>query len=355
MSLMIITLVILMTGIMTDRGGSFMPYMAAMNQRQKARNLAYGGIALAQSQLGRIVTGEQDKKSESKKPTKPTAEQEDIELLKVILPILNQWQTVVLTMERDGIDGKIELCICSEDGKININEWFDFKEKKFKDEKKGEHSFKALLTTLLAPVEKRMQAKELVPALEQFLAKRGYQLNDVTELLTIKAFEPFRNAQWYTPTTTQKEEAGPVYALADIFTTHTQHKDIEPWLFSSALCGMYGINRIHTIQGTPGATQKGTAETERISELLKQFKQKADWKSDWDNRLKNIYTVQFAQLPKYASEVLSNTFQARIFSVIVAATVGDVTQRLYVILERIKKSQDTKTVYDVIVRAFYWI
>jgi hypothetical protein len=351
MALMIISLIVLITSIMNDTGGSYVPYMAAMEQRQKARLLARGGIAFAQSQLGRIVTAEQDKKGTQKKPTNPTDEQLAVTLLKDILPVLNHWQHIDFTFEKDGIDGSIEFLIACEQGKLNINELFDFKEKKFKDDKKGDQSVKTILTTLLTPVEKRMKISELVTALETMLGKRGYPLNDITELLTQKNFAGFKYAQFLSHTTHQASDAEktPPFILTDLFTTHTNTMLLEPWLFSDSVRRLYGMQPLNSKAAIKKDTQDALAET------LKKFKIKSDWNKDWDERLKPLYGVQLSQLSKGSVQFFTKTFEPCIFSVIVSATVGENTQRLYAILERIKKSQDTKTLYDIHIRTFYWI
>ena len=73
------------------------------------------------------------------------------------------------------------------------------------------------------------------------------------------------------------------------------------------------------------------------------------------NRLQPFYSIPFKQFPKNSGVLFTKSFEPRIFSVMVSATVGDSTQRLYAILERIKKSQDTKTQYDIYIRTFYWV
>jgi hypothetical protein len=365
MALMIISLVVLITGIMTNIGDSYVPYMHAMAQRDKARLLALGGIACAQSQLGMSVEvddpgsakatpggakKEGTQQAEGQKQKAPTLDQEATSLLKNLLPIINTWQTVPLTLEKEGIDGIIQFRIACEDGKLNINELFDFNTKKFKDEKKGDQSIKAILTTLLAPVEKRMKTPELVSALESMLAKRGYPLNDVTELLTNTSFAGFKHAQLPSFEPHNKKSADtPPFALTDLFTTHTNRMTIEPWLMSEAVRRIYGIPE----QGEKKEHKKDAQE--KITELLKKFKTAADWNKDWDERLQPFYGIPFKQLPKQSSLLFAKSFDPRIFSVIVQATVGDSTQRLYAILERIKKSQDTKTQYDIYIRTFYWI
>lgn len=352
MALLIIALVVLITGVMTDVGGSYVPYMSAMAQRQKARLLAMGGIACAQSQLARVIELDQTKKPEQgQKAQKITPEQEATILLKDILPVINTWQTIELKVEKEGIDGTLQIFIACEDGKLNINELFDFKAKKFKDEKKGEQSVKTQLNKLLGPVEKRMKSPELVATLENILAKRGYPLNDITELLTNTGCAGFKHAQFVTPeshTSLDKEKTAP-FMLTDLFTTYTNHMDLEPWLLSDA------VRRLYTQQEQATSKGKSVHDKEALGELLKKFKVQAEWSRDWDEWLKPIYGVAFNQLPKGAVQFFAKTFDPRIFSVTVVATVGESTQRLYAILERIRKSQDTKTLYDMYIRAFYWI
>jgi len=378
MALMIISLVVLITGIMTNLGDSYVPYMHAMTQRNKARILALGGIACAQSQLGMSVEVEQKAKEgaqiqqqDTKKPQAPTPEQEATALLKNLLPVLNVWQTVPLTLEKEGIDGTIQYRITCEDGKLNINELFDFKTKKFKDDKKGDLSIKTILTTLLAPVEKRMKTPEMVAALESILAKRGYPLNDVTELLSNTGFAGFKHAQFSSrePHNKKSSESTSSFILTDLFTTHTTHMAVEPWLLSEGLKRLYMIPETDKVSGTKkdasssassyaaaSADKKATADRqEKITELLKKFKIAADWNRDWDERLQPFYGISFKQLPKNSGVLFTKSFEPRIFSVMVDATVGDSTQRLYAILERIKKSQDTKTQYDIYIRSFYWV
>jgi hypothetical protein len=278
------------------------------------------------------------------------------------LPILNTWQTIPLTIEKEGIEGTIQYRIACEDGKLNINELFDFKTKKFKDDKKGDLSIKTILTTLLAPVEKRMKSQEMAAALEGILSKRGYPLNDVTELLTNTNFAGFKHAQFPSPEPYNKKaaESTPPFILTDIFTTHTTHMTIEPWLLSDALKRMYTIpetdsQKKESKKDASSYAKASADRQEKITELLKKFKITADWSKDWDERLQPLYGIPFKQLPKNSGVLFTKSFEPRIFSVMVSATVGDSTQRLYAILERIKKSQDTKTQYDIYIRTFYWI
>ena len=351
MALMMISLALLMTSIMFDRGGSFVPYMKAVADRQKAKMVALGGLAVVQGQLARDVTVEQKEQPGPKqKAQKPNPDQEAQHLLKTIMPSLNRWQSFELREDLDGVDATLQVCLMSEEGKLNLNAVFDFEKKKFHGEGKGADDWKKKLEPFFERIEKATKTTELFKALEQFLKKRSYPLNDVTELLSIKAFEPFKRAIYYEPPTQKAQKTKKQrqhYALTDLFTLHSDTPTIEPWLLSDSMLGVLGINRAQ-----PRDTKK---RVETVAEWLKTFKIKAAWQKDWNVRLKNVYGIDFKSLPKGSVSLFGDTFEPRYFSALVNSTVGDATQRLFAILERIKKSQDTKTVYDVKIRKYYWL
>jgi hypothetical protein len=369
MTLMMIALAMLMTSVMFDRGNTYVPYAQTIINRQKSIMLAYSGLAIVESQL--LATENKTEKaagepnSPPKQPAKPTEEQEAQQLLRTILPHLNRWQTFNFTEEHDGIDAILKVCLMSEEGKLNINKIYDFKTKKFKDEAAQGGGFKTALTALCADLEKTIHAKDMFTALEQYLRKRDYLLNDVTELLTIKAFEPFKNNIYYQPPSDvkNKQKADPAYvkdsgghgkgapgascALTDIFTTTSSDAAVQPWVLSESLRALLHI--------PPSPANVDPKQSEMLAETVKQFKLKNQWQKDWDTSLKTLYGVEYARLPKTHNAILRPSGSLRYFSVLIHSTVGDATQQLYVILERIKKSQDTKTVYQIVIRSYYWL
>ena len=95
-----------------------------------------------------------------------------------MLPIINRWQEFKLVKKTDGIDGVIRVCIMSENGKVNLNQIFDFKTKKFKGQgqvaRDYAKSFKIIAERLKSFVEIDLYQPNL-----SFLTKRGYPLNDI--------------------------------------------------------------------------------------------------------------------------------------------------------------------------------
>ena len=139
------------------------------------------------------------------------------------MPILNRWQTVKLDFAKDGIDGEIKICIMSEDGKINLNELYDFQKHAFVGSGKEQEELKKTLQEIFGNIKKASGTEGLFESLETFLKERDDKLRDITELLTIKAFANFKNDIFYTPdhqSSTGKEKK-PLY-LTDIFTLWTR-------------------------------------------------------------------------------------------------------------------------------------
>lgn len=134
LTLMILSMIVVLVTQLFQNSTIHFYFDRTMIEREKAKALAKGGIELAISQL--TIPKPEEKKSNEKSDaaaTKDSEEKKDpnIELLKKILPALNRWQSFALKEDVDGLDGEIKLCITCEDGKIDINQWFDFNKKKF--------------------------------------------------------------------------------------------------------------------------------------------------------------------------------------------------------------------------------
>ncbi|HZW61488.1 MAG TPA: hypothetical protein VFF04_04660, partial [Candidatus Babeliales bacterium] len=231
LTIMIIGLSVVIITYVNNKVTAYSPFAQGFVEREKAHELALAGVQIAMSQLAGVPQAAT--KSEGQKQDEAT--KDSIALLKTILPVKNQWQEFALTKARDGVTGTIQICLVSEDGKIDINELYDFEKQQFVQEegidvKKG-------LQVLFATVEKASDGKDLFQAFEKFLKDRQYKLQDVTELLTIKEFEVFKRSVFYEPPGTvssEKQEKRPVY-LTDIFTVWSGSMQLEPWLLSHSL------------------------------------------------------------------------------------------------------------------------
>ena len=158
-----ISLILLLVGRLTRQVFTHMQYAKISKNVEQAKLLAFGGITMTLCKLEESIEtagDEKDKKNRSssgsstaskkeshqksqaksadgKKGETENKELNDKELQSIygaLLPHLNKWQTFNLDKQIDGIDAKIKVCISSEDGKLNLNEVFNFETKEFKEE-----------------------------------------------------------------------------------------------------------------------------------------------------------------------------------------------------------------------------
>lgn len=336
LTLLILSLAIIVVNQFFISGTTTVFFDRAMIDREKAKTLAYGAIQLAQSQLVIIKEKEEsspEKKSASEK--KDTAKQEK-KFLERIVPNLNRWQTIELTEKKDGINAIIKLCISSEDGKLNINHLYDFEKKKFisfassKDTKTlDKKTDVSEVGVLFESIQKLTESKDLLGSFEKFLKDRQYKLNDVTELLKNSDFQQaFKNKIFYEPPV--KNQASKQYKkniyLMDLFTIFSATGKLEPWLLSDSVAAVLGLERAQADD-----TEK---RKQLLADMLKEFKPSISLEKDWNTLFKPMYSKEFKSLKKEIHSMFQTTFSPQTFSVIIHATVGAITQKLYVILHR---------------------
>ena len=147
--------------------------------REKAKILALGGINLAMAQLAPPIKKQKLATTEEKAgDPKETAKRD---LVKVLVPNLNKWQEFELSEDIDGVDGSIKFCITSEEGKININEAFDFQKAEFKKE------IQILLQSLA--IKGKLAKGVILKKLTEFFKSRKRKLDDISELIEIPEFQ----------------------------------------------------------------------------------------------------------------------------------------------------------------------
>lgn len=324
--------------------------------REKAKMLALAGVQLAVSKLTIIP-----KKSDEQKKSKEANDgaKNDIKLLMNILPTINRWQTINLVEDIDGIAGQIKFSISSENGKINLNQLYDFSKHKFVGEgqsalpqpvgqaqkKQGNQQAqldaKKFIQDISAKIREFAQ-KDVFKGLMQFLQNRKIPLNDVTELLEIPEFSYFNDHVFFEPIA-GSDTKRPIF-LTDIFTTWTDTSKLQPWVLSDSVSELFGLKR---------ASVDDDQRSKSIEQWIKKFKPTAQWKNDWDNILKPMYGKDFKSLNKQAEYLFESQFGPNQFSVVSYGTVGNITQKIFAIVE-IETSGNTG-VSVVKVRKLYWI
>lgn len=349
-ALMIVSLIVFLTQQLVNGVFVSSNFVSIVTQREQAKILAMSGINLTIKQLLDLDKKPNKKKEEEKSSLAEDANTKEEEKDKVgqegmantskknthdkkffeqILPFLNRWQTFSFDEKRDGFAANLRICLTCEEGKININEAFDFKKQEFKKE------YAALLKGL--EIKGKLPAGELVAKLQEFLTKRARKLEDVSELVQIPAC---RNLDiFHKPPEPPAKKGDPEMpstnlALSDIFTIWTKSQEINPILFSNGLCAMFGMRQ-------PLAT-----DPEKMKPQFKEFKKKfkPDFARDWDSHWEVLQPLYEKKPPffKDIQGIFSKEFGPRTYSVISYATVGKVTQRVLVVIKKVEKKQDLK-------------
>ena len=320
-------------------------YVETVCARERAQNVAMSGLNIALAQLGGPPKKENENKEEGGKDEDPNKK-----YFQWIAPLINYWQAYNFTEKNEGIDAKLKICICVESGKININDLYDFKEKKFVDEG-GKAVYKKAFSKRLFEWLEKITEKNIWNLFEKILSKRKYPFNDVTELLDDSEIRKvfgdriFIDSVNYLDKDKNEKETKSIF-LTDIFTVWpTQDKRINPWVLSSSLCSFFGLEQDF------GVDLK--AQRENAADWLKKFSASSNWKKDWDNSLAIKYKKKAQVLPSGFFDILSDKFEIDIFSVLCYGKVGQVEQKLLVILQRDASTTQGKIEFKI--KKLYWL
>jgi hypothetical protein len=314
LTLVVIAFLSLIMQQLMRRISIFTHFDATATHRQQAQALALSAISLAQDELSRHLEEEKgDKKKSELEKTQS--------FLKTILPHMNRWQTFTLTKKRDGIDATMRICLTSENGKINLNESFDFEKGTFNPEVHD------ILKHILVIGKTNLGEGEFLKKLTEFLKERKKKLDDVSQLLLIKELS---GAQlFYEPPEKKiKEEEiknRPI-SLYDLFTVDTKSATLEPLMLSDALCYVFELKR-------PEANDSEKLKNQ-FKQIIDNFKPDlaANWTQNW-HQLIPIYNKEPRSLQSIY-KIFSQQFAPEVYSVISYASVSDVEIKLMAILVR---------------------
>ena len=344
--LFIAATVFLVTRI-TKNTSVYIGYVKTICRKNRAQNLGLCALNIALSQLVSVDQDSKEKKSKSENPA--DKKDPEKEFLERVGPLINYWQSYRLTQEQDGIDAELKLCICSENGKFNINSVYDFKEKKFLNEKTAGEGAKELSQTFFAQLEKFV-GKNLFPDFEKILKKRSYPFNDVTELLENESFqEAFGKNVFRQPIDYQDQDSGgskrkEIY-LTDLFTVWpTEDNKMNPWLFSEGICNLLELET--------NFDKEIKEQKQNYLQWIKNFKPDVKWKTEWNSILAPRYKKEAQFFPSCFFDILSEKFSAGFFSVLCYGKVGQLDQKLLVILQRDKSK--ARGVGEFKISRFYW-
>src|SRR4030095_3738666 len=341
-TLLVVAAAMVVVTYVGHRGSFYMPFSYMITAREKAKQLALGGVHVGIAQISKVVQKEENKENKEDGKEQQESDAQDKDFLKRILPVLNRWQVFDLVEEIDGVDAQLHVCIMCEDGKINLNLIIVFeKGVLLGDEKSG---WKSIMQELCKTIEQTTKTEGLFAAFEKIVKEAKHEFNDATELISHKEFQQFKDTLFYHPPTSNKET--PLY-LTDIFTVWSRSDKLEPWLFSDSINGLFGLPRVEV--------DDVKKRKDQIDAWVKNFKLRANWQQDWQTLLMPIYGKELRTLPKNIDSVLKPAFAPQYFSILVDAKVDEVTQRVYAIVKRTKRSQGNTVEYDNEIIKLYWL
>jgi len=350
---MAISLITVIITQMYYQSSTYLPMSDLVIKRQKAQMLALGGVQMGLSKLN----GSQDQVTEQAADSTEKKKSKQSELLGRLLSSINRWQTVTLSEEVEGVIGEIKVCVSCENGKINLNQLYNFENHTFSDVKKNDGKTKQLepenksayekilhqtLTQIATVTKNQFDSEAAFNALVKFLAARDYQLLDVTELLEIPEFSYFNKQVFYEPPSL--ERVNPSIYLTDIFTIWTDQVKLQPWLLSDSLLAILGFPRAQ-----PNDIMKRNSA---VADWTKYFKESVAWQNDWDKTLGLVYDTKFGDFSKEVVNFFDTKFNPQVFSVLSYGKVGGVTQKIYAIVRLQSKSKDRSF---FVVEKLYWI
>jgi hypothetical protein len=296
-------------------------------KQEKARQLALGGIQLVLSALNAPLQKVEEKKDEK----------EQQNLFKIhILEMLNRWQTISLKEKEEGIEGKIELYVSSESGKINLNTLYDFEKKSFI--KSGPFDGQKIIQWVGDRLKDQLGGINFTEVLNNFLKAHQGPLDDVTELIKIKELHFFANRLFVEPL--ENKDTKSVF-LTDIFTVQGNTPLLQPLQLSSSLSNLLGL--------TPLIKSE---EAEKEAKLLVQhIKPAMNWQIEWNKVIAPLMGKDYASLSDEMRTLFSSEFEAHAFSVVSYGNVDDVTQKICAIIEKNTVAEKE----SFMIKKIYWL
>lgn len=292
-----------------------------MIAKEQARFLALGGINLAISQV--LIQDDHSNKQEDEKIKELNAIKK---MLSKTFPFLNRWQTFNIEEKFYGFEGQIKFCVTCENGKININQAFDFQKQEFKKE------WQKKLAALYIPG--KIAEGEILKKLTEFFKNRKRKLDEITELIKIEGLGNLN--MFYSPPKIPKSKRdlrpNSSIFLQDLFTVWTNDDKINLLFLSDSACAVFKLRR-------PLATDPEILK-EKYDNFVKDFNK--DWASDWEQNW-NALVPFFGEKPsdlKEFNQILSKEVGGKIYSVLSCGMVGDVEQKLLVVIKEFEIKQE---------------
>jgi len=291
--------------------------MQQLIAQQQAATMNMSGIALAQTLI--IPEQKEEEEQQTPKQAQPKGpEQIDSKTLMKLFPYFNKEKAHELTAAADGIQATLTLGVQSEQGKLNINSLYDLEKKKFVNEGQQQGDKKKLCVWLFNQIATITGKPNLLQPFEQYMKNRTYDLNDVTELLSIKEFsEQFCDNLFFSPTDSKTKKL----FLTDIFTVCSEQETITPLLLSPSWCILLGLQ------------PKQTMTPEELQKFFAALKIDNKWETDWNSSLQGFYQKDYKDLAQEIKSILTTRYEANIFSLLLKTKIGETNSTIFTIVK----------------------
>lgn len=283
--------------------------------QQEARQLAISGVQCAIAQLS---TAGAEKPAE-KPHDKQTAIQSPF-------LVCNRWQTISLAA------GTITWMIVAEEGKININELFDWQSNTWQHpqepatqepikEKRG-------LYQLLEKVGASLHIERFSLLVRQLLMTRQrVRLNDLSELLLEPMLAKKVTRLWPDPTTTEP-------ALFDLCTLYSRTASLNALYLSPSLCTIMGLRIIQQKVPFSVVAKEGLQAMQATTALQA---------ATWDAGIGKLYAKNYAVIRPF-EKLMTVEKSPTVFSVTSIGRRGAAEQKVFAILEVDKAAEERRFV-----------
>lgn len=316
-------------------------FVRTIEGREHAQMLALGGVRTAINLLELQFKEKKDEKGkkeeaadeDEKKSGSGKSKKDDTPIqtfLRKVLPHLNRWIVLPLDAKQDGVEGEVKICISCENGKININEIYDFKKEEFTKE------YEPMLKSM--EIKGKLAMGELHSGLVNFFKKKKKRLQELSELYDVKGIDTLDI--FYQPPVIpdkgKKEEAesNVHLSLLDIFTIWTDDVMLEPMMLSDAVSALMGLRR-------PVAND-AEKHKDKFKQVIDTFS--PEWGKDWNQNWKSLQPL-YDEKPRVVKDlgtIFCKQFGPTVYSVLSSGKVGSVEQRLLVVVKKVEivKNQD---------------
>jgi hypothetical protein len=376
----IIATSVLLISLVINRVNAYRRLSTLWVDVEKARMLALGGVHIAMGQLAQLEP-EKEKESKEKKEGGDKGKKDDEgKPVDILLQVLNHWQTFTFKEKKEGVEGECSLYVTSEQGKINLNKLYDFKEKKWtgskgpgqspaeqkgeKEEEKapgktgklpsGKMLADLLTERLKTSLEKsRKKPVSFGPVLEKFFKEHPAPLDDVSQLLTVKEIAGTQEHLFMVPDLAEPLAGGAW--LTDLFTVAGApggQVELNPLLLSRTLHYITGLQ----LPSKAGLEKEGV---KKLADLMKSSS--INWESAWEPLLSTLFGKKYTALPESLRALFTPRFEATAFSVVSYGKVGSAVQKVCALIEKNKMdtetpdAQEEKDKQPFSIKKLYWL